>query len=207
MRLADVDCFLKVGCFYGPIENELDPMITQEEHATHVAAGTTEDGTDPAAPEEDVESVRTSAVQTEGDVTQDGGDGFSLSRLIQQAAARKRLEQDFEATPPPGSVQKVVVSPRVVVMNEWEVYKAVEVTEETVQRLGRPLAWWRQNQLLYPHLAKLARKYLAVQASTAASERLFSQAGVVVTSNRNRMSGDTAADITILPESIKHKLW
>ena len=35
--------------------------------------------------------------------------------------------------------------------------------------------------------ARLARKYFAVQASSAASEPFFSQAGLVVASNRNRM--------------------
>ena len=34
-----------------------------------------------------------------------------LSRLIQQALACKRLEQEGEPTPPPGSVQKAVVPP------------------------------------------------------------------------------------------------
>ncbi|CAN0493112.1 unnamed protein product [Scytosiphon promiscuus] len=58
-----------------------------------------------------------------------------------------------------------------------------------------------------PHLAKLARKYLAVQASSAASERLFSQAGLVLTDKRNRMSGETAANVVFLHESIKHELW
>ena len=87
------------------------------------------------------------------------------------------------------------VSPRVVIMNEWEAYKGAEVLEETVHRVGGPLGWWRQNEMLYPHIARLARKYLAGQASSAASERLFSQAGLVVTAKRNRMTGDTAADI------------
>ena len=32
-----------------------------------------------------------------------------------------------------------------VIMNEWEAYKGAEVIEETVQRLGGPLASWRQN--------------------------------------------------------------
>eukprot|EP00904_Undaria_pinnatifida_P009263 jgi/Undpi1/5467/HiC_scaffold_2.g00746.m1 len=70
-----------------------------------VAAGTTKNGADPAAPEEDVDRVGSSAVKTGVDATQDGGAGFSLSRLIQQTAVRKRLEQEDQPTPPPGSVQ------------------------------------------------------------------------------------------------------
>ncbi|CAN0499146.1 unnamed protein product, partial [Laminaria digitata] len=37
---------------------------------------------------------------------------------------------------------------------------------------------------MYPHITILARKHLAVQASSAASERVFSQGGLVVTKKR-----------------------
>ena len=46
----------------------------------------------------------------------------------------------------------------------------------------------------HTYMAKLARNCLAVQAPSAASERLFSQGGLVVMAKHNRMSGETAAD-------------
>ena len=36
-----------------------------------------------------------------------------------------------------------------------------------------PLIWWKSNQMLYPTLAVLARKYLAVQATSAPLEIIF----------------------------------
>ncbi|CAN0433173.1 unnamed protein product [Laminaria digitata] len=60
---------------------------------------------------------------------------------------------------------------------------------------------------MYPHIAILARKYLAVQASSAASERVFSQGGLVVTKKRNRLSGEMVGDIVFLHERMKFKLW
>ncbi|CAM9150236.1 unnamed protein product, partial [Laminaria digitata] len=36
------------------------------------------------------------------------------------------------------------------------------------------LKWWAGKQSTFPTVAKLARKHLAVQASSAASESLFS---------------------------------
>lgn len=181
-------------------------MIQLEEKEALAVASTAEDDASPPPPEK-VNRVGASAAQTEGGSMTRHRDGFSLSSLIQKAAARKRLENADEMASPAANVQKAPVSPRVVIMNEWEAYKGAEVMEETVQRLGGPLGWWRQNEMLYPHIARLARKYLAVQASSAASERLFSQAGLVVTAKRNRMTGDTAADIIFLHESLKHKLW
>ena len=61
---------------------------------------------------------------------------------------------------------------------------------------------------IYPQFATLVRKYLAVQASSAASERVFSVGGLVVTRKRNhRLGGERAGDIIFLHESMKHKLW
>ena len=42
-------------------------------------------------------------------------------------------------------------------------------------------SWWCRHQFEYPTLATLAKKYLAITASSAASERVFLAAGNVVT--------------------------
>ena len=36
--------------------------------------------------------------------------------------------------------------------------------------------WWRKHESYFPQVAKLARKYLAIPASTTLSERVFSTA-------------------------------
>ncbi len=38
---------------------------------------------------------------------------------------------------------------------------------------GDPLAWWKDNEGKYPHIAKMARCYLAVPATSVPSERVF----------------------------------
>ena len=43
-----------------------------------------------------------------------------------------------------------------------------------------PLEWWKRNEDWYPALAKMARNYLAVPATSTPSERTFSVAGCVV---------------------------
>ncbi|MGH0147292.1 UNVERIFIED_CONTAM: hypothetical protein FKN15_010204 [Acipenser sinensis] len=42
-----------------------------------------------------------------------------------------------------------------------------------------PLAYWKGKQIEFPHLAQLACKHLAIPASTAPVERLFSVTGKV----------------------------
>ena len=42
------------------------------------------------------------------------------------------------------------------------------------------LEWWRNNEIHYPTLAKLAKRYLCVSATSVPSERIFSIAGLVI---------------------------
>ena len=49
------------------------------------------------------------------------------------------------------------------------------------------LDWWKENQQFYPLLAKCAKKYLAVQATSCSSERTFSTGGNTVTCSRTKL--------------------
>ena len=61
---------------------------------------------------------------------------------------------------------------------------------------------------MYPHIAKLARKYLVTLSSSVTSELLFSQAGLMMaTSKGNRRSGKTATAIMFLHGSIKYVVF
>ena len=54
------------------------------------------------------------------------------------------------------------------------------------------------NTNTYPILSILARKYLAIPATSAPSERIFSQAASIITRNRNRLTKDTFKMIMLL---------
>ncbi|CAB5131700.1 unnamed protein product [Rhizophagus irregularis] len=51
-----------------------------------------------------------------------------------------------------------------------------------------PLTWWKTNKTRFPVLSKLARKYLAIPATSTPSERLFSEAGNVMTIKRTQLA-------------------
>ena len=53
---------------------------------------------------------------------------------------------------------------------EMQAYKA----ERRLKTDGCPLGWWRERKDNYPLLSKLARKYLAVQATSTPAERVMS---------------------------------
>jgi len=61
-----------------------------------------------------------------------------------------------------------------------------------------PLAWWRNNQSRFPVLSKLARKYLAIPATSTASERLFSDAGNTMTEKRTLLLPTTFEHLVFL---------
>ena len=51
-------------------------------------------------------------------------------------------------------------------------------------RKDDPMDWWRKHEFCFPHVAKLARKYLAIPASTAPAERVFSTAKNILQKKR-----------------------
>jgi len=48
--------------------------------------------------------------------------------------------------------------------------------------------FWTENELLFPILAKVARRSLCVSATSCDVERLFSRAGLICTKLRNRLA-------------------
>lgn len=54
----------------------------------------------------------------------------------------------------------------------------------TIDSEANPLAWWQKNKSSFPHLSKLARKYLCIPATSSPSERLFSTSGNIVSCQR-----------------------
>ena len=53
-----------------------------------------------------------------------------------------------------------------------------------------PFVWWHGNASYFPHLADLARHYLAIPATSTPSERVFSVAGIVVDKRRCALTAE-----------------
>jgi hypothetical protein len=74
------------------------------------------------------------------------------------------------------------------------------------------LNWWKFNQHKYPALAKLARDFLSIPASSVESESAFSTSGRIVTDVRNSLHPDTAQAVILTQSWIRcmegsNRIW
>ena len=66
------------------------------------------------------------------------------------------------------------------------------------------LQWWKANECFYPRISRLAKKYLACQASSISSERVFSLASTLVSKKRVRLSTSNVGLIFFKKRAWKH---
>ena len=64
------------------------------------------------------------------------------------------------------------------------------------------LSWWKSNCGQFPNVAKLARRRLSAQASSACSERSFSKAGLIVSKKRMVLRPENVDGLSLLGWSL-----
>src|SRR6266536_720838 len=70
----------------------------------------------------------------------------------------------------------------------------------------QPLDYWKNNSYKYPILSVLARRYLAIPATSASVERLFSVTSNIITKNRNKLSLNTIKQLISLKNWLLHDI-
>lgn len=75
-----------------------------------------------------------------------------------------------------------------------EVEKYLSLPQLPLHRNGKdtnPLEWWKMHEHELPHLSKMARQFLAMPASSAGPERLFSGSGKMHDDQKKNTKEDT----------------
>ncbi|XP_055081736.1 E3 SUMO-protein ligase ZBED1-like [Periophthalmus magnuspinnatus] len=67
---------------------------------------------------------------------------------------------------------------------------------------GNPLSWWKEHQNEYPLMSQLAKMYLCIPGTSVSSERVFSTAGDIVTTQRSALSSDHVDQILFLNKNL-----
>lgn len=67
---------------------------------------------------------------------------------------------------------------------------------------SNPLLWWKVHATTYPFVAKVARKYLCICASSSPSERVFSTSGHIVSKRRCSLKPDKVSMLVFLARNL-----
>ncbi|XP_051784492.1 E3 SUMO-protein ligase ZBED1-like [Erpetoichthys calabaricus] len=65
-----------------------------------------------------------------------------------------------------------------------------------------PLEWWKCHQANFPRVAKLARRYLCIPATSSPSERAYSTGGNIVTCHRAVLKPDAVDRLVFLAQNL-----
>jgi hypothetical protein len=68
--------------------------------------------------------------------------------------------------------------------------------------LSCPLKWWKNIEIKYRMISKLALRVLSIPATSAPSEQVFSVAGLTIAMDRSRLAPQTANKLIFLHDAI-----
>ncbi len=87
--------------------------------------------------------------------------------------------------------------------SEFKAFRALKVLLESKNSDG--IDWWRKFEATFPILARLARRYLSIPASSAPSERIFSKYTTIWEKKKCNLKPETANDIIYLHETRRNR--
>jgi len=94
-----------------------------------------------------------------------------------------------------GAVKRSGTHPRKLCSFYFRTGVVVRTTTDNGRDVTDPLMWWKQHQQEFPDLARMARQYLEVPATSASPERFFSRVGLVQTDLSGRLLDTTMIDL------------
>ena len=80
----------------------------------------------------------------------------------------------------------------VIINREIDLYLSADSSTD------RALSWWKQNCGIFPNVAKIAKQYLCVPASSVPSERVFSLCGCIVNKKRASLAPENVDMLVFL---------
>ena len=86
------------------------------------------------------------------------------------------------------------------VASEWKMFLEEPECSYDVD----PLLWWRERKGKYPTVVRLARKYLAIPATSVEAERCFSALGLILSKRRLAMTAEHASMQMFLKDKLQN---
>ncbi len=140
--------------------------------------------------DEDESSAIINVEDTDDDLRElnDANDGLGIANLV-----------------PNGGVIWCRETVMAMIQSEVQLYKAakgMKLRDPHSGLFNNPLDWWRVHASDFPHLAKLALKYLSIPATSAPFKCAFSTAGLSIAKDRARLEASRANKLVFLHESV-----
>ena len=112
-----------------------------------------------------------------------------------KTVAASFLESDDESEDDAEELDEVAPSDT----HEVDVYLALPEVKDKQFDL---LSWWKLHAHMFPNLAKMARQFLALPATSAGIERLFSAAGIIHGDTRKSTKEEKIEDLLFVKQNI-----
>ena len=120
-------------------------------------------------------------------------------RLIEPLVKKRKMGLDWSESDSGESEEEDEVLD--VIKQEIKSYRAeTEISREEEDILS----WWRDRKAKYPNLARLARKYLCVPATSTQAERVFSALGWLLNKRRLLLTGSHVNNQMFLKENLQN---
>jgi hAT family C-terminal dimerisation region len=126
----------------------------------------------------------------------------AMNAMLRAIEEYGRRTSEAAAVPQPIKANSGAGSPKKSLDEVWTLRRKrrrVEKESELNRYLEAPavdahtdiLEWWKQHAHVYPGLARIARDYLAIPATSAPAERVFSRAADLISDKRGSLNEDT----------------
>ena len=79
------------------------------------------------------------------------------------------------------------------------------LAEDLISIDDNPLKWWKSNQFRFSILAKVAKQFLCIPATSVPCERLFSTSGNIITPKQASLKPNTASMLCFLRQNLPEK--
>ncbi|KAK3918993.1 Transposable element Hobo transposase [Frankliniella fusca] len=138
-----------------------------------------------------------------------------VRRLINESDSDPQQADELQAAPTPPPPKKTKFDPYAAFRESAEsLGDPVEDEVEAYLRepLGidfdhtKQLSWWMRRADRFPRLSKLARRYLCVPATSAETERTFSDAGWILNKRRKNLEMGVVDDLITLHMNCRNKI-
>ncbi|CAF4530613.1 unnamed protein product [Rotaria sp. Silwood2] len=106
----------------------------------------------------------------------------------------KSMEDQFADPDDNSNIHDIHTLPTASFRND-ELDRYLRMNIEDIHKIPNPLPFWKHYQQKFPCLSLLARRLFSIPVTSAAVERSFSAAGLVVTERRSSLDPQTLHDI------------